>query len=121
MGKQRYDNEEFFAAKLPLYEGKTLLAYRTEDIITAVRFLRAELKFKNVSLSAGGLTIPAAIHAAFLDNNLSELEIRDDYKTWEEIAASEYTANQLGNIVPCVLNYYDVDNLLRQIKLKNSK
>jgi cephalosporin-C deacetylase-like acetyl esterase len=110
-----YDNKEFWIAKLPLYEGKTLLAYRTEDIIIAKNFLEKKLKPQSINLISAGFIGPAALHAAVFAEDFSKVEIINSIKSWEEVASSNYSSDQLGNIVPDVLNYYDLPDLLKLI------
>ena len=113
-GEPHYDNIEFWMAKLALYEGKTLLAYRTEDILIAKRFLKNldGYKFSDINLISNGLTGPAALHAAFIDGNFNRVVVSNSIKSWRDVADSDYTSNQLGNIVPNVLNYYDMPDLI---------
>ena len=112
---QRYNNKEFWVGKLPIYEGKTLLAYRVEDILTAKQSLKQIVKQKidDINLISVGLTGPAALHAVLLDNEIKNVELINSVESWEEIAASDYVSDLLGNVVPDVLNYYDMPDLLK--------
>jgi cephalosporin-C deacetylase-like acetyl esterase len=107
----RYDNKEFWIAKLPLYEGKTLMTYRTEDILIAERFLKD--KAKSIKLVSYGYTGTAALHAAILDGGFYNVELHNSIRSWEEIASSNYSANQIGNVVPAALRYYDLPDLIK--------
>lgn len=113
--KPHYGNKEFWIAKLPLYEGKTLLGYRVEDILTAKRFIELYFNNKsiNVNLSSFGLTGPAALHAAAIDGSFSSVKISDSIKNWQNVASLDYSSNQIGNIVPGVLNFYDLPDLIK--------
>jgi len=117
MKTPRYDNKEFWIAKMALYEGKTLLAYRAEDILTAKKFLEEKIKNNKIrfSIASKGLTGPAAIHAAAIDGSFDRVMISDSIKSWEDVASENYSSNQLGNIVPGVLNYYDLPDLIKLI------
>ena len=117
--ESKYDNKEFWVGKLPLYEGKTLLAYRTEDIIIGLNFIKGILNdISDIKLISQGFTGPAAIHAAVINGDVSEVALNNAIKSWDEMAASEYSSDQIGNIVPNVLNYYDLNDLVELVKEK---
>lgn len=113
----KYDNKEFWIAKLPLYEGKTLLAYRVEDILLFKNNLEkiVDKKIDEFNLISVGLTGPAALHAAFFDGQFKSVELINSLQSWVDVSESEYTPNLLGNIVPDVLNYYDMPDLIELI------
>ena len=114
-----------FTPKFALYEGKTLIGYRTEDIVLATRYLRRH-KFvdkKKISLSTFGDTGYAALHAAVISRYFNQVEIIGEVKNWDAVATAPYHSPQqlwrLNNIVPDVLNYYDVPDLLSVCVDKN--
>jgi len=114
-------HSNFFTAKFPLYEGKTLLGYRTEDIIIATRYLRShQLADKNnIRLVSKGNTGYAALHAAAISAYFSTVELTGDIESWEDVATSEFHSNEqlsrMDNIVPDVLNYYDIPELTKMM------
>lgn len=111
----KYNNDDFWVGKLALYEGKTLMTYRAEELIMAKRFLQNNPKVDkhNISIYSTGFTGPAALHAAFFEQNFRKVTIQGAINTWEEVASFPYSENQLGNIVPNALNYYDLPDLVR--------
>jgi cephalosporin-C deacetylase-like acetyl esterase len=113
--KPHYDNKEFWIAKLPLYEGKTLLSYRVEDILLAKRFveLYSKKKLNNVNLVSFGFIGPATLHAAAIDGSFSSVKIYNSIRSWQNVASLNYSSDQLGNIVPGVLNFYDLPDLIK--------
>ena len=114
-GRIHYDNNEFWMGKLALYEGKTLMTYRAEEVIMAKRFLKNHPKVNknSISIHSTGLTGPSALHAAFIDQGFREITVTESIISWEDVASADYSKNQLANIVPGVLNYYDLPDLIR--------
>jgi dienelactone hydrolase len=114
-GRIHYENNEFWIGKLALYEGKSLMTYRAEEIIMAKRFLQDHPKVNknNISIHSTGLTGPSALHAAFFDQGFSKMTVTGSIDTWEDVASAGLSKNQLANIIPDVLNYYDLPDLIR--------
>ena len=113
----KYDNAEFLIAKLPLYEGKSLMTYRIEDILLAKRFLeiKSNTQGNKFELVSFGSTGPAALHAAVIDGNFKSVTIINSIKKWEDIASADYSSEQIANIVPDVLNFYDLPDLQKLV------
>jgi dienelactone hydrolase len=109
------NNCEFWIAKLPLFEGKTLLAYRAEDILLAGNYLKKleAADPKNISLVSIGFTGPAALHAGVFDSLFKNIQVIGAITSWEDVANANHTKDQLGNVVPDALNYYDLPDLVR--------
>lgn len=112
-----YNNKEFWIAKMPLYEGKSLMTYRVEDILLAKRFLERNILSGpgEVNLISTGLTGPAALHAAVIDGGFKDVYIINSIKNWEDVASANYTTNRIANIIPDVLNFYDLPDLVNLI------
>ena len=119
--KVHYENKEYWIAKLALYEGKTLMTYRVEDLVMAARFLSTHqnIDTKNIQLKADGIIGPAALHAGAISPNIKSVEVENSLPDWTSIANTYLTPNQIGNIVPNVLNYYDLPDLKRLINETN--
>jgi hypothetical protein len=100
---------------LPLYEGKTLMTYRAEELIMAKRYLQSHPKVnKNeISIYSTGLTGPAVLHAAYFDQGFRQVTVRGSINTWEDVASASLSKDQVANIVPNVLNYYDLLDLVK--------
>ena len=115
--KRRIDsnNCEFWIAKLPLYEGKTLMTYRVEDLLTAAKYLQG-LKLVNnqdIGLISIGYTGPAALHAAALGQCFNHVKLIGSLISWCDVANAYHSKNQLANIVPGALKYYDLPDLVK--------
>ncbi len=117
MDKRKIDsnNREFWIAKLPLFEGKTLLAYRAEDILLSAKYIKKTGKAepRDINLISIGYTGPAALHAAVFWQCFNNVKIIGAIASWEDVANAYHSKDQLGNVVPGALNYYDLPNLMR--------
>ena len=115
--KRRIDsnNCEFWIAKLPLYEGKTLMTYRVEDVLITAKYLQ-RLKMvsnRDIGLVSIGYTGPAALHAAALGQFFNHVKLIGSLASWRNVATAYHSKNQLANVVPGALNYYDLPDLVK--------
>lgn len=117
----RQVNYEFFVGKMPIYAGRTLLGYRTEDLVIARDYLQTVVNINNkkVEILASEQVGPSAIHAAFIDGGFSKLYLMNTIDSWESIVKTHFTPDNIGIIVPNVLKYYDLPDL--ELLLKNKK
>ena len=109
------DNCEFWIAKLALYEGKTLMTYRVEDLLAAANYLN-NLKLVNnqdIGVVSIGYTGPSALHAAALGQCFNRVKLIGSLDSWRDVAKSYHSKNQLGNVVPGALNFYDLPDLVK--------
>ena len=109
------NNCEFWISKLALYEGKTLMTYRVEDLLAAAKYLHS-LKLVNshdISLVSIGYTGPAALHAAAFGQCFSRIKLMGSLASWRDVANAYHSKNQLANVVPGALNYYDLPDLVK--------
>ncbi len=115
--KRRIDanNCEFWIAKLPLYEGKTLMTYRVEDLLMVTKYLQKQkrIDYHDIRLVSIGYTGPAALHAAAFGQYFSRIKLIGSLASWRDVANAYHSKNQLANIVPGALNYYDLPDLVR--------
>ena len=109
------NNCEFWISKLALYEGKTLMTYRVEDLLVAAKYLQ-NLKIVNnqdIGIISIGYTGPAALHAAALGQCFNRVKLIGSLASWREVANAYHSKNQLANIVPGALNCYDLPDLVK--------
>ncbi len=106
-----------FTPKFALYEGKTLIGYQCEDIIVASRYLQSHKSVdkSKIDLYAVGNAGYAALHATAISGDFNQVELVGEVKSWENVATEAYHSNKqlwrLDNIVPDVLNCYDIPNV----------
>jgi dienelactone hydrolase len=107
---------EFSVGKMLIYAGKTLLGYRAEDLVIAKNYLvhLGIADSKGIELLASGQIAPCAIHAAFIDGGFSKLWLRDSPQSWETLVRTHFKPDNIGIIVPDVLNYYDLPDLIQK-------
>ena len=106
---------EFSIAKMPVYAGRTLLGYRTQDLIIAKNYLKSVLKNNSskIELLTSEQIGPCAVHAAFLDGSFSKLYLKDSPESWEKLVTTHFKPDNIGIIVPNVLKFYDLPDLIR--------
>jgi len=97
--------------------GRPLLGQRTEDILAAVRFLvsRDDVDPAAIELIGEGAAGPAALHAAALDPTIAKLQLVGSVTSWVDVVSRPSGKNQLTNVVPFALEYYDLPNLVEAI------
>jgi len=106
---------EFSIAKMAVYAGKTLLGYRTEDLVIAKNYLKSLITTDYIELLASEQTGPCAIHAAIIDTGFSKLYLRNSPHSWENLVKTHFTPDNIGIIVPCALKFYDLPDLVRNL------
>jgi hypothetical protein len=67
------------------------------------------------SLVASGSAAPAALHAALLDGRILDLTIEGGIPSWASVVRVPMTQNQLTNVVPGALQFYDLPDLAAMI------
>lgn len=110
----KFMNNEYRNASLSLFNGTPLLGQRITDILMVLDFISGEtiLKGMPIRLMATGRLVPAAIHAAVLDNRISHLEVPDQYLSWKQYLDNQLLPDQLSQVIPGVLQYYDLPDLV---------
>ncbi len=103
---------EFAVGKMPVYAGKTLLGYRTEDLIIAKNYLKSLSEIGEIEILASEQTGPCAIHAAFIDGSISKLYLKNSPDSWEKLVRTHFKPDNIGIIVPNALKYYDLPNMI---------
>ena len=114
----KFQNNEYRNAVLSLHNGETLIGQRSIDIIMALDFISSENTVKNrpIHFIANGNITPAAIHAAILDHRITRLTLRGKLNSWKQYLDNPLETNQLSQVIPGVLRYYDLSDLLTILK-----
>jgi dienelactone hydrolase len=114
----KFQNNEYRNAVLSLYNGETLIGQRTIDIIMALDFISSENAIRNrpIHFIAKGSITPAAIHAAILDNRITGLELNGTLNSWKQYLDNPLELNQMSQVIPGVLQYYDLPDLVNILK-----
>jgi cephalosporin-C deacetylase-like acetyl esterase len=112
-----YFGTDYETAMLAQNLGRPLLGQRTEDILAAVRFLvsRDDVDPAAIELIGEGAAGPPALHAAALDPTIAKLKLVGSVTSWVDVVSTPLGKNQLTNVVPFALEYYDLPNLVEAI------
>jgi dienelactone hydrolase len=105
------------SAFLGIHLGRPLPGQRTEDVLAALQVLlgREEIDpghVRLIGIERGG---PVALHAAALDEHVTELVIEEAIESWMDVVATPRGQQQLEQVVAKALERYDLPNLVRAI------
>ncbi|MEY4176730.1 MAG: Acetyl esterase Axe7A precursor [Planctomycetota bacterium] len=98
--------------------GKSLVGMRTEDILTAGRWVAnyQSKQPREVRLVGVGKGAVPALHAAALEPSLfRSVTLRDGLDSWSSLARQRVPAGQLENTVHGALRFYDLPDLRRAV------
>jgi len=110
----KFMNNEYRNAALALFNGTPLLSQRVTDIGMVLDFITNEstMKSRPIRLIVKGNIIPAAIHAAVLDDRITRLEVIGNIISWKHYLDNPIQPDQLSQVIPGVLEYYDLPDLV---------
>lgn len=105
---------DFKEAFLGLHLNRPLLGQRVYDLITVMNQFRGESPegFEVIAIGSAG---PIALHAAAVENRIKALTLDGSLLSWSLVARAPLSYNQLTNVVPGALEYYDLPDLARLI------
>jgi hypothetical protein len=102
------DEREAF---LSLHLNRPLLGQRVRDLIALVGYFARDKNFSQVLVAATGTAGPVGLHATALDPHIKMLIVQDSLGSWSSVVRTPVSHNQLANVVPGVLAYYDLPDL----------
>ena len=102
---------------LAMHVSRPLLGQRVEDTLAALDLLaeRPEADAAKLSVVGIGKGGPIALHAAALDERLSEVTVERSIESWMDVVATPLGKDQLTQVVPGALTRYDLPDLVRAI------
>ena len=109
----KYRNPQHRLAALALHNGRSLLGYRVGQLLGWLHAL--QLDWQDVELIGVGHAGVTALHAAYLEPRIGRVELRGTLGSWEEVLRDPTMPGQLGNVVPGVLERYDLPDLERAL------
>jgi len=114
---RRYWHNEYPVSYLAIHLGRPLLGQRVEDALSALEVLASDpgtdpRKLSAVGIEGGGLVV---LHAAVLDERLGEISIERAIESWIEVVLTPLCRNQLNQVVPGALKFYDLPDLVRAL------
>ena len=109
-------NAGFFGAEpkeafLALHLDRPLLGQRTLDALSLVKMINNDA-VEIVGIGASG---PIALHAAALDERIAVITLENALESWLSVVQTPISRGQLANVVPGVLQAYDLPDLRRSL------
>lgn len=109
------DGSDYYLAYLL---GRSYVEMRTEDLLAVSKYFKEKLNV-SIHLVADGYARTVALHAAIAEPQLfASVEIRnpETIQTWNSLVEKSPCPIQLTDTIHGVLNYYDLDDLLKFVK-----
>lgn len=100
-------------AFLSLHLSRPLLGQRVQDVLAIMKHFhsqdaKSEISFHLIGVGAAG---PVALHAAALESRVKKVTLENALISWSSVVHTPVSINQLTNVVPGVLQYYDLPEL----------
>jgi cephalosporin-C deacetylase-like acetyl esterase len=92
---------------LAMHLNRPLLGRRVSDLRTVV----GAVDGKGVEVVGVGAAAPVALHAAALDDRIKAVTVEAGVLSWDLVARTPVSDNQLANVVPGALAVYDLPDL----------
>ena len=110
----KYWNNQYRLACTSLHIGKPIIGQRVQDLHTLVNFCASnpKLKGRNIVIKADGMNALVVMHAALLDLRIDKAILTNTVKTWRNYIQFPMQRNMMPNVIPGVLRYYDIPDLL---------
>lgn len=111
----KYWNREWRCAVVALHEGRPLVGQRVVDVLTLLDFCTNHelLQGHPIHAYGDGLFGPVLMHAAVLDDRLQRVTLTRTLKTWRDYLENPLQHDMYSNVVPGVLQYYDLPDLVK--------
>lgn len=114
----KYWNDEYRTEMISMHIGRPIMGQRVMDMITLLDFITRQKEMNNhpVSIIADGLYGSVAIHAAFLDSRIKNIEISNSMKSFKDYVINPLQRDMYKNVLYGVLKYYDLPDLIKLCK-----
>jgi dienelactone hydrolase len=111
----KFYNKEYRNAISSLHLGKPLMGQRVTDLQILLDYLHADtaLRKYSITLKASGLTAMVALHAVAVDERINRVQADQYPSSYLDIIRNVIGKNWYGYVIPGVLQYYDVPDLVR--------
>jgi hypothetical protein len=111
----KYWNREYRLAMTSLHINKPLMGQRVTDLLTLTSFLASDSRLggHDINIVANGIYGPAAIHAAYLNSGIKDVEISRATKSFTEFCTNPLQHEMFSNVLVGVLKYYDLPDLIK--------
>ncbi len=110
-------NDDHRIVQTSLHVGRPLLGQRVGDAIDVLNymFLNPRINNSDIELIGVGHCGPVALHVASIDTRISSVKIIHSISSWMDIIREPLARNQLKNVVPGSMKYYDLSDLKNSI------
>jgi len=122
MNDAKYYNKEYRNAMLALHIGKPLIGQRTNDILNLLQFIHQNEAFNQlpIEINASGITSLPVLHAALFDSSVTSISLYSSIHSFKDILEHPLEKNWYSWVIPDVLHYYDIHDLIKLIHAKVS-
>ena len=95
-----------------------MMGQRVTDLMTVLDFCSADerLKGRTVEIEADGDNAVIVMHTAVLDKRIAATRLTKTLKTWRTYIQNPMQHDMMQNVIPSVLMYYDIPDLIRMAK-----
>lgn len=113
----KFYNREYRNVTSSLHMGRPLIGQRVTDLLLLLDYLQSDPAFKQpvVNIRASGVTALVALHAAVIDQRIHRLELDQYLDSFTSIIRRLTEKDQYSNVIPGVLQYYDVPDLVQMV------
>lgn len=111
----KYQNKEYRNAMFALHLGQSLVGQRVYDLLTLVQFVKQDklLSGQKVWLRTNGLLNVPAMHAAFLEPTIVQLDLYGGIPSYLSRLQNPLQKDGYSELIPDVLSYYDLPDLMQ--------
>jgi cephalosporin-C deacetylase-like acetyl esterase len=106
-GKPNYFGVDSKEAFLSLHLSRPLLGQRLDDLLCVLKS-NPDQEIHLIGVESAG---PIALHATFLEPRIRKLTLVRSLVSWSNVVENPISYNQLANLVPGVLEHYDLPYL----------
>ncbi|RZK48239.1 MAG: hypothetical protein EOO87_20720, partial [Pedobacter sp.] len=113
----KYFDDSYRNAILGLHIGKPLVGLQTSALLNLITFINQDKKLANtpIEVNAIGISGIASLHATFLDNKIDKLNLFSPLKSYQEVLNKPLVKNRYVTVIPNVLSYYDLPDIINLI------
>lgn len=113
----KYFSKDYRNSLLALHIGKPLIGQRTTDILNLIDFIKADAKLSTLAIEMNtiGLVGLSALHAGFLTESIKKINLNMCVSSYQEILNQPLVKDRYGAVIPNVLSYYDIPDLVNWI------
>jgi hypothetical protein len=90
---------------------------RATDVLTVLSFIHINSNMKElpIEINTSGVAAISVLHALLFDKQTEKIYVKNSIHSFKEILESPLEKNRFGYIIPGVLRYYDIPDLIKMI------